>query len=204
VAIWVQNMQLLSDHLFYKNLHILLELEFLMMASCIWVPEVVGNNMRNVTECFYASRAFCDDVLNSNTTALHNEDLLCLVVNEIGQSRTSSTHLHPKVQLFRVQIRRNPVTLFSPVVYKPQSLQCSTKCICEFIFPFDKDFHALVSIIMLTGTLECKSPIFEDSDDSWLIFLIFARVGCHFSSCNHFVMPCMTLDFGQPLKPQKH
>jgi len=85
MSIWVQYMHLLPDHLFYKNSHILLKFEFLMTASSVWVPEVVGDNMGNVTECLYASRAFCDDVLDGNTAALCNEDSLWPVVNKIEQ-----------------------------------------------------------------------------------------------------------------------
>ena len=115
-------------------------------------------------ECLYASGAFCDDVLDGNTAALCDEDSLWPVVNKIEPKDILSPYLDPKVQLFKIQVRRNPATLFSPVVYKPQSLQCSPKCIRELIFPFDEDFNTLASIVMLASTPERKCPILKDSD----------------------------------------
>jgi hypothetical protein len=137
-----------------------------MTASSVQVPKVVGDNMGNVMECLYASGAFCDDVLGGNTAALCNENSLWPVVNKTEQKGILSPYLDPKVQQFKIQVRCNPATLFSPAVYKPRSLQCGLKCVCELIFPFDEDFNTLVGIVMLACTPERKHPILKDSDHS--------------------------------------
>jgi len=77
MAIGRQNVQLVSDHLLIKYLHILLKLRLFVTTCKVWVPKNVGHNVGDITEGFDTSRTLFDDVLHGYTTTLCDEDTLC-------------------------------------------------------------------------------------------------------------------------------